>query len=137
MKKSKKIEELELEVSMLKAHLQTFKEQRDKAVANYGELENKLKKEYEEKKAIAFKTMELKFKEQHMNEMQKLKDEYQNKIIAQNEKNYDQLKASLAKLHDEGNANTKYLEKVSLTMMDALGSNLGSTKRIGKPSKEI
>jgi len=130
MKKSRIIEELQLQISMLK-------EQRDKAVANYGELENKLKKEYEEKKAIAFKTMELKFKEQHMNEMQKLKDEYQNKIIAQNEKNYDQLKASLAKLHDEGNANTKYLEKVSLTMMDALGSNLGSTKRIGKPSKEI
>ena len=93
------------------------------------EVEGKLTKKFEEEKALAYKTMELDYegkireavdKERtaHRNEIDKLRKEYDSKLIKSNEEHYEKLKDALAKLHEEGNANTKYIEKASLKMMD-------------------
>lgn len=85
----------------------------------YQNLERDLEEKFKEKKAIAYKTMELEFKQKHMEEIGQIKDEYAKKLQQATEENYAKLKDSLAKIHEEGNATTKYVEKLSLKLMDA------------------
>jgi len=88
-----------------------------------GEIEKRLNKEFNDERAIAYKTMELEFKSQYMTKEQDIKDEYQAKMNKGIEENFTKLKDSLATLHEEGNANTKYLENMSLKLMDSFGKN--------------
>jgi len=101
-----------------------------------GEIEKRLNKEFNDERAIAYKTMELEFKSQYMTKEQDIKDEYQAKMNKGIEENFTKLKDSLATLHEEGNANTKYLENMSLKLMDSFGKNsataLGYTEKKDK-----
>ncbi len=99
-----------------------------------GEIEKRLTKEFNDERAIAYKTMELEFKGQFIEKEQKIKDEYQQKMNEGIEENFTKLKDSLATLHEEGNANTKYLENMSLKLMDSFGKN--SATALGYDSKE-
>lgn len=93
------------------------------------EYKNKVDKEYSDQKAIAYKTMDLEFKdklmsqtnklkEAHSEELQKVREEFDKKLMTLNEEHFEKLKTSLQKLHEEGNATTKYVENLSLKMME-------------------
>jgi peptidoglycan hydrolase CwlO-like protein len=109
-------------------------EELEKENKEVGKLRKKMEKEFEDQKALAFKTMELDFKEKHMKEINAIKDEYQKKLQEGVEENYTKLKDSLAKLHEEGNANTKYLEKMSISLMNTMGTATG--KALGYSNDE-
>jgi CRISPR/Cas system-associated endoribonuclease Cas2 len=88
----------------------------------------------DEERALAFKTMELDFKEKfteevnalksmHAKELERVKNSAQEEQVRAVEKNYEKLRDSLAKLHEEGNANTKYLEQMTLKMLGNMKLN--------------
>ena len=115
-----RIKELE---ELLQRNVTQSREAHDKLQIKIIELtdaENVIKKKYAEEKALAFKTMELDFKEKQMNAVQAVKDEYEKKMQAGLEANFNTLKGSLAKLHEEGNAQTKFTEQIALKMVGAL-----------------
>lgn len=87
------------------------------------EAENTLKKKFDDEKALAFKTMELEFKGKMQEEVNKVRNEAQEKIQKGIEENFNKLKDSLAKLHEEGNAQTKFTEQIALKMMDVIKPN--------------
>jgi len=93
-----------------------YQELADKHRTHVAETEIK----FDEKRALAFKTMELEFQEKYQRKVQKIREEYDTKTRDMMEKNFTHMKDELAKLHTEGNANTKYVEKASLKMMDVL-----------------
>jgi chromosome segregation ATPase len=88
-----------------------------------------LGKDLEKEKGVLLKAMELDFKQKMLDEVSKVKDEYNKKVVNDMEENFGKLKNSLSKLHEEGNANTRYLENITLKMMDAMNVNI-SNKRI-------
>jgi hypothetical protein len=49
---------------------------------------------------------------------QKLMEDYMIKLNESNTKNYEKLSDSLAKLHEEGNANTKTIKEFALKAME-------------------
>ena len=100
----------------------------------YHALKDELESKYREEKALAFKTMELDFKQKQLEEVQKIKDEYDNRMRLGLEENFAKLKDELASLHREGNANTKHLEQMTYKMMDAFGKTGG--RLLGNPSRE-
>lgn len=105
-----------------KEKFEQLKTKYDKLSFEHDKLKDKLSnlaEEYEVKKAHAYKTMELELKEQHMKKVENIRKEYDKKLEKEMTENFEKLKKSLTKLHEEGNANTKYVEKVSLKMMDA------------------
>lgn len=87
-------------------------------------------KNFETEKGQVYKTMELEFKEKLMDATQKLRTEYDEKLSTGLESNYKKLSNSLTTLHEEGNANTKYLEKITLKMMDTM-------KPVTPPSQQL
>lgn len=82
--------------------------------------ENILKKKFDEEKALAYKTMELEFKGRMMEEVNKVRAEADAKLQKGIEENFTKLKDSLAKLHEEGNAQTKFTEQIALKMMNVI-----------------
>ena len=82
--------------------------------------ENRLKKEYDKEKALAYKTMELEFKGKLIEDTQKIRVEADEKLKKGIEENFSQLKEQLAKLHSEGNAQTKFTEQIALKMMSVI-----------------
>lgn len=107
----------------LKKRLSAKEDKIEELKEELGEIEKRLNKEFNDERAIAYKTMELEFKSQYMTKEQAIKDEYQAKMNKGIEENFTKLKDSLATLHEEGNANTKYLENMSLKLMDSFGKN--------------
>lgn len=137
--KRKNYDEVVKELTNLKKLRADQDRKYDKLLDKYNAQEKKL----DDERAIAFKTMELEFqskmrervdelRDKHRHELDKVKDEAQRKLNAGIEENFTKLKDSLAKLHEEGNANTKYLEKMSISIMEnfaksqrtALGYNI-------------
>lgn len=105
--------------------LEELQEENDRLKANEKEIKKELstlRSDLEKEKAVLLKAMELEHKEKMVAYKEKVQEEYNKKHLASMEENFTKLKDSLGKLHEEGNANTKYLEKVSLKMMDALGN---------------
>lgn len=96
------------------------KEDTDREIARLRDAETILKKKFEDDKAIAYKTMELEFKGKMQDEVQKVREEADKKLQKGLEENFSQLKDQLAKLHSEGNAQTKFTEKIALNMMSVL-----------------
>lgn len=114
----KKNEELEKANKDLQSKLSDLKKDYDR-----------LKTDLEKEKGILLKTMELEFKQKMMDELAKVKEDYNSRLIKDMEGNFTNLKSSLSKLHEEGNANTRYLEKITLKMMDSMNVNM-TNKRI-------
>jgi hypothetical protein len=82
--------------------------------------ESILKKKFEEERALAFKTMELEFKGKMQEEVNRVRNEATDKVNKGIEENFAKLKDSLAKLHEEGNAQTKFTEQIALKMMETM-----------------
>ena len=111
------------------SHLKSLRSELDKKYSKLLDKYNSQEKKLDDERALAFKTMELDFtakmrkqidslKDSHRAELDRVKDEAQRKLNAGIEENFTKLKDSLAKLHEEGNANTKYLEKMSISIME-------------------
>lgn len=132
----KKYEELEKKYDKESARVTEIIKGKDEKIAKLEkelkEIEARLTKEFNDERAIAYKTMELDFKDKMNDKVQKIKDEYQDKMNKGIEENFTKLKESLATLHEEGNANTKYLEKMSISIMENFSKSqrtaLGYTK---------
>jgi hypothetical protein len=92
----------------------------NRTIEDLKEPEARYKKRFEEEKALAYKAMELEFKSKHMDEVAKIRKEYDEKLISSNEDNFNKLREALAKLHQEGNAQTKFTEQIALKMMDSI-----------------
>ena len=92
--------------------------QRNEAEKKFSDLRATLEEEFNAKKALAFKTMELEYKEKSMKEKAELEKKFMEDIQKGNENNFEKLKTALAKLHEEGNAQTKFTEQIALKMMD-------------------
>lgn len=75
---------------------------------------------YKEREVLALKAADLEYKARLQDAKAAIQEEYNNKTQASLEKDFDKLKESLTRLHEEGNSNTKYLEKVSLKLMDSI-----------------
>jgi murein L,D-transpeptidase YcbB/YkuD len=111
-----------------------FHEKEEKLVKEIAELRNartKIEQEFKAEKALAYKTMELEFKQKQMDEVQKVKDEYEKKLRAGMEDNFKHLQSSLTKLHEEGNAQTKFVQDLALNItkgMVSQGPVLPNTK---------
>jgi uncharacterized protein (UPF0210 family) len=86
----------------------------------------RLKDDLEKEKGILLKAMELDYKQRMIEEVAKIKEQYNQRVLKDLEGNFEKLKGSLSKLHEEGNANTRYLEKVTLKMMDAMNVNINN-----------
>lgn len=83
-------------------------------------IETNLEKRFNDEKALAFKSMELEFKGKMQEEVNRVRNESQDKLNRGIEENFSKLKDSLAKLHEEGNAQTKFTEQIALKMMDQI-----------------
>ena len=123
----KEHEQLKDKLKSSQNHVTQLIEKSDKQSKEYRELGDKhrelnhtLTVKFDEQKALAFKTMELEFQDKYLTKVQKIRSEYDDKTRDMMEKNFTHMKEELAKLHTEGNANTKYVEKASLKMMDVL-----------------
>lgn len=119
----KEINELKLKLDSKDYELKQLKEsytERGKNLVEARIAEDRLKKKFDEEKALAYKTMELEFKGKMMDEVQRVKAEADARIQKGIEENFAKLKDSLAKLHEEGNAQTKFTEQIALKMMGAL-----------------
>ena len=92
----------------------------NKDIAELKKIEETLTKKFNDEKALAFKTMELEFKSKMQEELNKVRVEAQEKVNKGIEENFNKLKDSLAKLHEEGSAQTKFTEQIALKMMGAL-----------------
>lgn len=138
--------------ALLKEHenLKLLRDEQDRKYDKLLEKFNRQESKLDEERSIAFKTMELDFKDKMNTEIQKLKDrhrleidviktEAQEKLNRGIEENFTKLKDSLAKLHEEGNANTKYLEKMSISIMENFAKSqrnaLGYVDNSAKVSK--
>lgn len=108
-------------------------DQLQKEIVNLKNTKNELDRKIAEDKAIMYKTMDLDYKDKLAKELEKQKSYYERKIEDLKNKresdieemrkdNFDKLKESLQKLHEEGNSQTKYLENVSLKMMDVVAN---------------
>lgn len=84
--------------------------------------EEKIKEEYLRKEEHATALMKVKQQEAINEAVTKVKDEFAAKEKELLEKNFDKLSSSMTKLHEEGNRNSQYQEKMTLKMMDVIGS---------------
>ena len=87
-------------------------------------------KNFETQKGQVFKTMELEMKGKLLDETSKIRSEYDAKLSTGLEENYNKLSKSLTSLHEEGNANTKYLEKITLKMMDTMKPSVAPSHQL-------
>jgi hypothetical protein len=78
------------------------------------------KKKFDDERALVLKTMELEFKGKVQEEVNKVRLEADQKLQRGIEDNFNKLKESLAKLHEEGNAQTKFTEQIALKMMETI-----------------
>lgn len=88
-----------------------------------------LKKQFDDQKALAFKTMELEFKGKMQDQEKKLREELDIRLRSALDENFSKLKDSLSKLHEEGNAQTKFTEQIALKMMDAIKPGMSNAVR--------
>lgn len=87
-------------------------------------IKEEIEKEFKRKEEHAAALMEVELNRKIDQQVRKIKDEYAAKERELVDKNFEKLSNSLAELHEKGNANTKYIEKASLKMMDMVGSAL-------------
>lgn len=104
---------------LMRAH-KIANEETTREIARLKDAEAILKKKFDEERALAFKTMELEFKGKMQDEVNKVRTEAQEKVNRGIEENFAKLKDSLAKLHEEGNAQTKFTEQIALKMMETI-----------------
>lgn len=139
-----KIERLEKKITELQEIITNGKE------ANRAQAEKitSMASEFEIKYAQALKSVELDHRQKmleqkstleelHKAAIDKIKDEYNKKIVTLNEEHYSKLKDSLQKLHEEGNATSKFMEQSTLKMMEVV-SNIGSNRplQLSAPEQE-
>ena len=137
-----RIEELEKELKLEKAATAILQ-------ARVGELldrvevlkdaEVEVKREYLRKEEHATALMKVKQQEAINEAVNKVKNEYATKEKELLEKNFEKLSGSMTKLHEEGNRNSQYQEKMTLKMMDVIssissGKTVDSSKLIGNDS---
>ena len=84
--------------------------------------EIEIKKDYQRKEEHATALMKVKTQEEITKAVNKVKDEYAVKERELLDKNFEKLSTSMTKLHEEGNRNSQYQEKMTLKMMDVIGS---------------
>ena len=130
----KKYEKALVNIKGLEKVISAKSEKIEKLTEELESIEKRLNKEFNDERAIAYKTMELEFQGQYLAKEQKIKDEYQGKMNKGIEDNFNKLKDSLATLHEEGNANTKYLEKMSISIMENFGKSQATALGYNKPS---
>ena len=95
-----------------------------------------IRKEYLRKEEHATALMKVKQQEEIAKAVNTVKDEYAKKEKDLLEANFEKLSGSMTKLHEEGNRNSQYQEKMTLKMMDVIssissGKKVDSTKLIG------
>lgn len=92
----------------------------EKERAELKDAEAIISKRFDDQKALAYKTMELEFKGKMQDQEKALRNELDVRLRAALDENFTKLKDSLSKLHEEGNAQTKFTEQIALKMMDAI-----------------
>ncbi len=139
-----------LTTSALRMELEEIKHKHKLVMAEMSDGIVRDKKHWEEDKARAIKTLQqdyeaklseqaLKLKEavtlakldseQRIKQAQLDADRKMNAEVAKlNSEHYEKLKESMTKLHEEGNANTKFTQDLALKMIGSMPSNKSETK---------
>lgn len=84
--------------------------------------EIEIKRDYLRKEEHATALMKVNRQEAINEAVTKVKDEYATKEKELLSNNFEKLSTSMTKLHEEGNRNSQYQEKMTLKMMDVIGS---------------
>lgn len=108
------------------ARAKMFREREDdylKEIVALKAARSTIEKEFNAEKALAFKTMELEFKQKLIEDTQKVKDEYDKKLRTGMEDNFKLLQEQLTKLHSEGNAQTKFVQEMALNITKGMMNN--------------
>lgn len=130
LKVAKLKKEIEGKVEVIKGleeHVRTLKQD----ILNKAEKIASMSSAYELQYAQALKTVELDHRKaqmdlqssleaQHKAKIEEIQNSYQAKLLELNEQHFEKLKESLVKLHEEGNATSKFMEKTTLKMMDVV-----------------
>lgn len=101
-------------------------EKQQKEIGDLRQTEFKLKEEYQRKEEHATALLQIEQEKEIHRQVSTVKDEYNEKEKNLLENNFQKLGDSLEELHKKGNANTKFVEKTSLKMMDVMAQLAGT-----------
>lgn len=95
----------------------------EKELSDLRDAESKIKKEYEVKEKQVMAMMEIEKKEAILEEKGKLQEDFNKKLSAELQANFDKLSTSLESMHKDGNATTKYIQELSMKVIDKVTPN--------------
>jgi len=125
--------------SVLLEKIETLQQQIGELQAENKELskaKETLERDYEMREKQAIAMMEIEKKEAILEEKDKLQTEFNKKLDCELQKNFDKLSKSLTTIHEDGNATTKYIQELSMKMIDRVAPGVQQISYTEKKSDD-